>query len=230
MNLMLRELGHLVEAIVTSDGEALLAAEPKVDAYFSIDVETDGPIPGPYSMLSFACVYAGSFDGSAFVRPERYDRAFYRELKPISEQFEQEALDVNRLDRGRLLLEGAEPAKAMQDAFDWIVEVAGAAEPVFVAYPLSFDWPWMHWYFTKFCAQGSPFGFSRAFDIKTALAIKAGVPVSKAGKTNLPDHFKSRFLHTHNALDDAIEQADVFANIFGSNTNEPIGRSTLRDK
>ena len=46
----------------------------KVDAYFSADVETDGPIPGPFSILSFAIVYAGSFDGSEFLRPERYDQ------------------------------------------------------------------------------------------------------------------------------------------------------------
>src|SRR5262245_56668885 len=36
---------------------------PAVDVYFSADVETDGPIPGPYSMLSFALVQAGRFDG-----------------------------------------------------------------------------------------------------------------------------------------------------------------------
>jgi hypothetical protein len=44
--------------------------DSNVDSYFSADVETDGPIPGPYSMLSFALVYAGSFDGRKFERPE----------------------------------------------------------------------------------------------------------------------------------------------------------------
>jgi hypothetical protein len=71
----------------TSDGN--------VDSYFSADVETDGPIPGPYSMLSFALVYAGSFDGLKFSRPEHYEKRFYRELRPISERFEAEALRVN---------------------------------------------------------------------------------------------------------------------------------------
>src|SRR6185437_9558285 len=37
-----------------------------VDAYFSADVETDGPIPGEYSMLSFALVFAGTFDGVTY--------------------------------------------------------------------------------------------------------------------------------------------------------------------
>src|SRR5487761_429771 len=78
----------------------------KVDAYFSADVETDGPIPGPFSILSFALVYAGSFDGRDFRRPEKYERTLYRELKPISDNFQPEALQVNGLDRERLLREG----------------------------------------------------------------------------------------------------------------------------
>jgi hypothetical protein len=57
-----------------------------VDAYFSADVETDGPIPGPYSMLSFALVFAGRYDGHLFARPDSYVARFYAELKPISEE------------------------------------------------------------------------------------------------------------------------------------------------
>jgi hypothetical protein len=76
--------------------------ENRVDVYFSADVETDGPIPGPFSILSFAIVYAGSFDGKRFERPQSYERSFYKELKPISKEFQQEALDVNKLDRSRL--------------------------------------------------------------------------------------------------------------------------------
>src|SRR5689334_24829164 len=83
-----------------------------VDAYFSADVETDGPIPGPYSILSFAIVYAGLFDGAKFERPENYESVFYRELRPISENFQDEALRVNGLDRDRLIREGDSPQKA----------------------------------------------------------------------------------------------------------------------
>src|ERR1700675_1042492 len=86
--------------------------ERRVDAYFSADVETDGPIPGPFSMLSFALVYAGAFDGKHFAPPQDYKRTFYRELKPISENFQPEALRVNRLDRDRLLTEGVAPELA----------------------------------------------------------------------------------------------------------------------
>jgi 3' exoribonuclease, RNase T-like len=188
--------------------------ESSVDAYFSADVETDGPIPGPYSMLSFAIVYAGSFDGHHFKRPGNYDRTFYRELQPISEEFQEEALRVNGLDRSRLCREGDSPQKAMTDASAWIRSVAGAAKPVLVAYPLSFDWSWLYWYFIRFSADGSPFGYSRCFDLKTALAVKSAIPISDASRSRLKSSLKSQRQHTHHALDDAIEQAEIFANVF----------------
>lgn len=89
------------------------------DVYFSVDVETDGPIPGSYSMLSFAMVPAGRMDGHRYTPPATYDERLYVELKPISEQFEQAALDVNGLDRERLRAEGTSPAVAMREAADW---------------------------------------------------------------------------------------------------------------
>jgi 3' exoribonuclease, RNase T-like len=185
-----------------------------VDAYFSADVETDGPIPGPYSMLSFAIVYAGSFDGQRFVRPDNYATAFYRELRPISDEYQAEALRVNRLDRKRLLSEGGEPSAVMQAASSWIRSTAGEANPVLVAYPLSFDWTWLYWYFTRFSSEGSPFGYSRCFDVKTALAVKAGLPITMAGRSRLDPSLRARHQHTHHAIDDAISQAEIFANLF----------------
>jgi hypothetical protein len=117
--------------------------EGLVDGYFSADVETDGPIPGPFSMLSFALVYAGSFDGRRFERPTNYTDSFYRELRPISDEFQAEALQVNGLNRDRLVIEGATPSQAMTEASRWVRRVAGQAKPVLVAYPLSFDWAWL---------------------------------------------------------------------------------------
>jgi len=188
--------------------------EHKVDAYFSADVETDGPIPGPFSILSFGIVYAGCFDGRHFERPKKYDHVFYKELRPISEEFQLEALRVNGLDRWRLCLEGERPEKAMTEACRWIRGVAGNARPVLVAYPLSFDWTWLYWYFIKFSADGSPFDYSRCFDVKTALAVKAGIPISEAGRSNIDPLLRSQRPHSHHALEDAIEQAEIFANIF----------------
>ena len=186
----------------------------KVDAYFSADVETDGPIPGPFSMLSLALVYAGSFDGSNFKRPSNYERRLYKELRPISDDFQLEALRVNGLDRRRLCREGEIPEKAMTEACQWVKGVAKDALPVLVAYPLSFDWTWLYWYFIRFSAEGSPFDYSRCFDIKTALAVKARIPISEAGRSRIDPLLRSTHPHTHHATDDAIAQAEIFANIF----------------
>jgi hypothetical protein len=188
--------------------------ERSVDAYFSADVETDGPIPGPFSMLSFALVFAGSFNGRLFKRPEDYENIFYRELKPISEDFQEEALRVNGLDRARLCREGQAPEAAMTDAARWVKKIAGRAKPVLVAYPLSFDWAWLYWYFVRFSSEDSPFGYSRCFDLKTALAVKSSIPITEASRSKLSSSLKSPRHHTHHAIDDAIEQAEIFANVF----------------
>ena len=185
-----------------------------VDVYFSADIETDGSIPGPYSILSFALVYAGTYDGERFVRPRNYNSTFYRELKPISDEFEPEALAVNGLDRDALITHGQSPQQAMEEAFDWVRDIAGAGSPVFVAYPLSFDWTWIYWYFVRFSRKGSPFGYSRCFDIKTAVSVKTGLTIAGSGRGRLPSEFLPETAHTHHALDDAIEQAEIFANIF----------------
>lgn len=195
-----------------------------MDAYFSADVETDGPIPGPFSMLSVAMVYAGTFDGRRFDRPAKYDVKFYRELKPISTNFQPDALRVNGLNRDRLIIQGEDPHLAMTEAFRWVQTVAGSAKPVLVAYPLSFDWSWLYWYFTQYSSNGSPFEYSRCFDIKTALAVKAHLPISEAGRSRLKSFLKANHSHTHHALDDAIAQAEIFANVFQwDGVHEPIG-------
>lgn len=207
-------LDHGIDAVALEHEQSAHRVVSEVDAYFSADVETDGPIPGPFSILSFALVYAGSFDGKRFERPQNYERTFYRELKPISDAFEPEALRINGLDRGRLCAEGEAPARAMTEASGWIKAAAGLANPVLVAYPLSFDWTWLYWYFVRFSSDGSPFDHSRCFDIKTALAVKAAIPISEAGRSRLHSSLRSKREHTHHALDDAIEQAEIFANIF----------------
>lgn len=185
-----------------------------MDVYFSIDVETDGPIPGRYSMLSFAIVYAGAYDGRIFYEPPEYIHNFYSEIKPIYSEYEPEAMQVNGLDRDELIRNGLDPQVAMSAAAAWVEQIAGKAEPVFVAYPLSFDWNWMYWYFVQFSDSGSPFGFSKCFDIKTAMALRLRRTIRSVGKDRIPSVLRSRSPHTHNALDDAIAQAELFANIF----------------
>jgi hypothetical protein len=184
------------------------------DLYISTDVEADGPIPGPYSMSSIGMVACATFDGRTFTRLDLSDR-FYRELKPISERFDEAAAAVSGLDRAELIASGHEPATAMSECVAWLGEVAAAfrARPIFVAYPLGFDWLFTYWYLVQF-AGSSPFGHSGHLDMKSIFATKARVPVRNVGKRSMPKHLLSTRAHTHNALDDAIEQAELFCNLF----------------
>jgi hypothetical protein len=206
---------HGAADVITADRHEVepQLRENTLDVYFSADVETDGPIPGPFSMLSFALVYAGAYDGKKFIKPTRYDQHFYAELKPISNEFDLEALRVNGMDRDRLLREGQSPRAVMHAASEWVKNMAGNGKPVLVAYPLSFDWSWLYWYFIRFCSD-SPFNYSRCFDIKTAFAVKAHLPIADAGRSRLEFTLLPHRSHTHHALDDAIEQAEIFANVF----------------
>lgn len=206
---------HRAHDVLTVDSQEFkpLPREHSLDVYFSADVETDGPIPGPFSMLSFALVYAGTYDGHQFTKPGNYEQHFYAEIRPISSNFDPEALRVNGLDRDRLIREGQSPETVMREALDWVQRVATNGKPVLVAYPLSFDWSWLYWYFIRFCSE-SPFNYSRCFDIKTAFAVKAHLPIADAGRSRMEFTLRPDRSHTHHALDDAIEQAEIFANVF----------------
>jgi hypothetical protein len=181
------------------------------DVYFSVDVEADGAIPGPYSMVSIGVAVAGR-RGAAFVPADPAEHTFYRELRPISDEFVPAALEVSGLDRERLMRDGADPAVAMAELTAWVTATAAGGKPIMVGYPASFDWLFLYWYLIRFTGS-SVFGHSGCFDVKTAYAVRADVPFSRSVKRLMPRRLLSQRPHTHNALDDAIEQAELFANV-----------------
>lgn len=205
------------------NGKTNLMALPYDDVeevYFSADIESDGPIPGPYSMSSLglvACAYRTKTGKHVRLDLDDERHCFYAELKPISDNFIPEAAAVAGLDRSMLITDGLEPVKAMTDLSRMIQTVTeaygGFARPVFVGYPLGFDWMFVYWYLMNYSKDGSPFGHSSHLDIKTLFAQKSGKPIRSIGKRSIPKTLKSKRKHTHNALDDAREQADLFNNI-----------------
>jgi hypothetical protein len=183
------------------------------DTYISADIEADGPIPGRYSMLSFGFTVASTFDGLTFEPRNLRSATFYRELKPISDEFDPAALAIGGLDRDALARDGAEPADAMAEAAAWVERETAGTLAVLVGYPLVFDWMFLHWYFMRFLGE-SPFGFSRALDMKTIHQQKARITVGEAGRRDLPAEIASELPHSHNALDDAVEQGEIFNKLF----------------
>ncbi len=174
----------------------------KKEIYISVDVEADGPVPGDYSMLSIGACVAGD--------PEK---SFYRELKPISDKFDPEALQVCGFDREKLIAEGADPKAAIEEFSAWLVEICGpGCRPVFVAFNATFDWMFVHWYLIHFTGS-DPFGIS-GLDIKAYYMGVFGKEYwSDTSKSRLDKRFLGESPHTHNALDDAREQAEIFLKI-----------------
>lgn len=165
-------------------------------------------------MLSFGLCLAGRFDGDHYLRAsEESERSLYLELKPISGRFEPEALAVNGLDREQLARSGVDPAAAMHAADQWVRARAGGARPVLIAYPVAFDWAFLYWYFIKFTGT-SPFGFSSCLDIRTLYQARALGTFDASSKDSMPAWLLPAAEHTHNAADDALEQAELFSNIF----------------
>jgi DNA polymerase III epsilon subunit-like protein len=172
--------------------------------YFSVDIESNGPIPGEYSMTALGCCVVG-----------QPDRSFYVELKPISDKVVPHAEQVGGLTLDYLRINGADPAEAMARFDSWVRETAGEdRQPVFVAFNATYDWLFVHWYLTRFVGH-SPFSHS-GLDVKAYYMGMADVSWAETGRARLPDEFKAG-KHTHHALEDAREQAEMFARMLAHN-------------
>jgi len=179
------------------------------EIYISVDIEADGPIPGPYSMLSL---------GAAIVN--HADDVFYMELKPISDDFVQGAMDVNGLDREKLIKDGLSPEVGMQKFADWVVtmEKKHNGRAVFLAAPAVWDGMYVHWYFMRFINY-NPFGRTGSgIDLRTYWMGMNHVAWGKTGKRAIKKALNfSPGPHTHRADDDAKEQAEYFSRILSEN-------------
>jgi hypothetical protein len=164
-------------------------------------------------MSSLGLVVVGRYDGTVLERPREPD-TFYRELKPVTDRFEPAAAAVSGLDRQALLRDGADPREAMAELVAWVERLGRRheARPVFAAYPASFDWMFVYHYLIAYYGS-SPFGFSGVLDMKSFYAARAGAVIGAATKRSIPPELLSSRPHTHHALDDAREQADLLANL-----------------
>ena len=156
--------------------------------YVMVDIESDGPIPGDFSMVCF---------GAVIVEPE-LNRSFYGQLKPISETFLPDALAVSGFSREQCL-DFDEP-KSVMERFDvWLKENC-KGRMIFVSDNNGFDWQFINWYFHHFTGK-NPFGFS-----STNLGS-----LYKGFKQNTFVNFKHlrKTKHTHHPVDDAKGNAEA---------------------
>ncbi len=180
------------------------------EIYVSTDVETDGPIPGVNSMLSFASAayltdktLLGTFSANLETLPgaitDPKTMAFW-ETEPTAWAAARQNLE--------------QPQQAMKNYLAWLKELPG--KPVLIGFPVAFDFMFIYWYLMRFVGE-SPFSFS-ALDIKTYAMAMLKTPYRKTVKREMPTHwFDEQFPHTHIALDDALEQGILFCNMLEEN-------------
>lgn len=179
------------------------------EIYLSTDVETDGPIPGPHSMLSFG--------SAAYTADKKLVSTFSANLEtlegatahPKTAEWwatQPEAWAACRSDLQK-------PESAMRTYVQWVRGLEG--KPVFVAYPAGFDFLFVYWYLIRFAGE-SPFSHS-ALDMKSFAMAVMKTEYRESTKRNMPNQWFDDLPHTHVALDDAIEQGALFCNMLRAN-------------
>lgn len=183
------------------------------EVFFSCDVEADGPIPGPHSMLSLGA--------AAYDEHGRELGTFQRNLKELDGAApdpdtakwwgtQPEAWEVIRKDT-------VDPGVAIGEFVKWVNSLGGYGRPVFVGYPACYDFMFVHWYICRF-GHKSPFSHS-GLDVKTyAMAMLKG-GYRDSTKRNMPKRWFTKGLpHSHIPVDDAREQGQLFINMLREHT------------
>ena len=166
------------------------------EVLISVDVEASGESPSNGSLLSIgACLVDDPSVG------------IYLELKPVPDMpWSAEAEGVHKLTREDLGRDGLEPAEAMRRLDDWVRDTAAGRWPVFVGFNAPFDWMFVADAFWRYLGR-NPFGIS-ALDLKSLYMGSHGVTSwEQTRKVHIERRLGVRFEHTHNALEDARDQA-----------------------
>lgn len=190
--------------------QALIAPysqEAKVqEVYISTDIETDGPIPGVNSMLSFA--------SAAFLSSSDMVGTFSANLELLpgavpDPDTKREFWDKNP-EAWAACRENPQPIRETLEKYvAWVKSLPG--KPVFVGYPVSFDHMFVYWYLLKYGFK-SPWRFN-AIDVRSFAMSTLKCSFQNSGKGGYPAEWIPTAPHTHVALDDAIEQGLIFMNM-----------------
>lgn len=160
-------------------------------SYVVVDIESDGPCPPMYSMVSFGAVIV---DNSL-------NKRFKAKTKPISEIWVPESLAISNVSREEHK-KYDEPKEVMLLFYNWLVEHS-KGKPIMISDNIAFDWQWINYYFHKYIGK-NPFGYSgrRIGDIYCGIV----------GNSNKNEEWKKKYRktkHTHDPLDDALGNAEA---------------------
>ena len=178
--------------------KALSETFPEYLAFISVDVETAGKYPRDFALLSI---------GACNLPNPR--KTFYIELKPDKPGISDGSTEVHGLSMKELQQKGVEPVEALQRFESWLAEVVpGEVTPIFVALNAPFDWMFVNDYFHHYLGR-NPFGH-KALDMKAFFMGMHRVPWAETGFREIGQHYLKERVLAHNALQDALDQAEMF--------------------
>lgn len=171
------------------------------DNYISVDVEASGGSPSIGSLISIgACAV------------EDPARTFYIEIQPEPDKpWSDEAEKIHGISYNQAM-EGESPSGAMSTFANWLdaFRKENGRRVTFVGWSATFDWMFVNDYFLKYLGR-NPFGVS-GMDLKAFYIGKHWPETMKwsdSAKRPVYDRYPVKAPHTHNALDDAVEQAEL---------------------
>lgn len=153
------------------------------ETWFAVDVESDGPTPVLYSMVSIGAVPVG----------RHAEVSFYGQTRPIHDEWIPEALAVSGFTREQHL-GFDDPALVVRRLLEWVEETT-VGRPVLVSDNPAYDWQFVNGYLWKFAGR-NPFGHSarRIGDLYSGL---------QQGTRLAGDWRRLRMTpHTHHPVDD----------------------------
>jgi DNA polymerase III epsilon subunit-like protein len=174
-----------------------MTLQPQDEFFIVVDIESAGPAPSKYAMLSIgACTLS---------QPRR---TFYIELIPDQALTDPEAMQIHGLSMEKLKQQGKPPAQALQLFTQWVqfVTPQGAA-PIFTAFNAPFDWMFVNDYFHRYLGE-NPFGH-KALDIKAFYMGLHGVHWQQTSHKAINAHYAMDRKLSHHALEDAVMEAEL---------------------
>jgi len=221
-------------ASILGEQQSLTATPPKriPELWFSIDVEASGTSPSVGSLLSIgACLVTNP------------GVTFYVEIQPEpTKPWDPEAEAVHGLTKEYLAANGHTPKEAMESFFAWVkgLKMGYTYRPVFVGWNASFDWMFTDYAFHKFVSneffapykakdkwvRKNPFGIA-GLDLKAAYLGKHWQDGVREWRATAKSEVTQRYAlldyaHSHNALEDAQEQAELCRQIFDIPKVQPL--------
>ena len=115
---------------------------------------------------------------------------------------------------------GTPPRAALEQLDAWLRAEVGPNRPVIIGSPVTFDFMWLYWYWWRLMNTMPVFGFS-GLDLRSYFMGSHGVGFLGTGKQRYLRHYPNEHSHTHDPLDDARQQGQIWADMVRARESRP---------